>query len=205
MLHNMLMLLRMRGLSLVETVVIVALFSVLMIVISESIASFYRLNAYTIAQAYQVDAARRGIDLLVRDLREMTFADDGTFPLVSMGTTSVGFFSDIDRDMSVEYVVYRLASTTLMKYVYNATGTPPIYSTSTPAETSTLSEYVQNALQNVPIFVYYDENGVKATATTTATDIRYVGVNIIVNIDPVRDPGEYSLRSSAALRNLIQS
>jgi Tfp pilus assembly protein PilW len=195
----------MRGLSLVETVIIVALFSILMIVISESVASFYRLNAYTIAQAYQVDAARRGVDLLVRDLREMTFADDGTFPLVSMGTTSVGFFSDIDRDSSVEYVVYRLASTTLMKYVYNATGTPPTYSTSTPAETSTLSEYVQNSLQNVPMFVYYDEDGKKATATTTATDIRYVGVNIIVNIDPVRDPGEYSLRSSAALRNLIQS
>jgi hypothetical protein len=55
------------------------------------------------------------------------------------------------------------------------------------------------------MFVYYDEDGKKATATTTATDIRYVGVNIIVNIDPVRDPGEYSLRSSAALRNLIQS
>ncbi len=199
------MVLRMRGLSLVETVIIVALFSILMIVISESVASFYRLNAYTIAQAYQVDAARRGVDLLVRDLREMTFADDGTFPLVSMGTTSVGFFSDIDRDSSVEYVVYRLASTTLMKYVYNATGTPPTYSTSTPAETSTLSEYVQNSLQNVPMFVYYDEDGKKATATTTATDIRYVGVNIIVNIDPVRDPGEYSLRSSAALRNLIQS
>ena len=151
------MVLRMRGLSLVETVIIVALFSILMIVISESVASFYRLNAYTIAQAYQVDAARRGVDLLVRDLREMTFADDGTFPLVSMGTTSVGFFSDIDRDSSVEYVVYRLASTTLMKYVYNATGTPPTYSTSTPAETSTLSEYVQNSLQNVPMFVYYED------------------------------------------------
>jgi len=52
--------------------------------------------------------------------------------------------------------------------------------------------------------VYYDAEGSLATATSTVTDIRYVGVSIIVNIDPVRDPGQYMLRSSAALRNLSQ-
>lgn len=193
-----------QGFTLVETIVVIALFSILMIAVSESIASFYRLNAYTIAQAYQVDTARMGVEQLVRDLREMTFADDGTFPLVSMGTTSIAFFSDIDRDNSVEYVTYSLQGTTLMKRVYNATGSPPTYGTTTPQETLTLSEHVQNTIQTTPIFVYYDAEGSLATATSTVTDIRYVGVSIIVNIDPVRDPGQYMLRSSAALRNLSQ-
>ncbi len=193
-----------KGFTMVETIVVIALFSILMIAVSESIASFYRLNAYTIAQAYQVDTARMGVEQLVRDLREMTFADDGTFPLVSMGTTSIAFFSDIDRDNSVEYVTYSLQGTTLMKRVYNATGSPPTYGTTTPQETLTLSEHVQNTIQTTPIFVYYDAEGSLATATSTVTDIRYVGVSIIVNIDPVRDPGQYMLRSSAALRNLSQ-
>lgn len=194
-----------RGISLVETIVVLTLFLLLMLAVSESIASFYRLNAYTIAQAYQVTTARIGVDQLVRDLREMTFADDGTFPLVSMGTSSIAFFSDIDRDNSVEYVTYALEGTTLIKRIYNATGSPPTYSTSTPQETDTLSEYVQNALQRIPIFVYYEANGTPATSTTLISDIRYIKVNVVVNIDPVRDPGEYVLRSSAALRNLLQT
>lgn len=173
-----------------------------MFAVSESIATFYRMNAYTIAQSYQVNTARRGVEQLVRDLREMTFADDGTFPLVIMEDDRLAFFSDIDRDLSVEYVEYSLASTTLIKRIYNATGTPPVYSTSNPYETVTLSEYVQNVLQGTPIFVYYDGEGNPATATTTVTDIRYIEASIIVNIDPIRDPGEYMLRSSAALRNL---
>ena len=52
------------------------------------------------------------------------------------------------------------------------------------------------------MFVYYTDMGVPAGATTTVTDIRYVQLSVIVNIDIVRDPGQYMLRSSASLRNL---
>ena len=191
-----------KGFSLVETIVVVALFSIVSLAVSEAISSFYRLNAYTIAQTYEVDHARRGIESLTRDLREMTYADDGTFPLSVWGNNQVGFFSDIDRDDSVEYVLYRLSTTTLFKYIYNATGTTPTYNLASPDSTYTVSEYVQNGIQNLPIFGYYDTEGKKATATTTATDIRYIQTNIVVNIDPIRAPGEYMLRSSASIRNL---
>lgn len=191
-----------RGFTLVETLIVISLFSILIIAITDSVVSFYRLNAYTIAQAYQVDFARRGTDIMVRDFREMTYSDTGTFPLTIMQPYKVGFYSDIDRDDSVEYVEYSLASTTLYKKIFNATGTPPTYSTSTPQSTTTISEYVQNGLQNTPIFVYYDEAGLPATTTSTVTDIRYITTSLIVNVDPVRDPGEFVLRSSASLRNL---
>ena len=191
-----------RGFSFVEMLVVIALTTLVSTAVIGGIVSFYRYNDYSIAQAYQISTARRGVDLMIRDLREMTYADDGTFPLVSMSSTSVTFFSDIDRDDSVEYVRYVLATTTLMKNIYDATGTPPVYGTTTPSATLTLSEYVQNSLQNTPIFRYFDENGNEATATATVTDIRYVGVSVIVNIDPIRDPGQFMLESSAALRNL---
>ncbi len=191
-----------KGFTLVEMIVVLALYSIIMFIVLNSIASFYRFNAYAIAQSYQITNARQGVELMVRDLREMTYADDGTFPLVLMEDDRIGFFSDIDRDNSVEYVEYRLASTTITKRIFNATGTPPVYSTTTPDTTVILSEYVQNALQSAPVFVYYDEAGNKATATSTITDIRYVQVSVIVNIDPIRDPGEFLLRSSASLRNL---
>jgi prepilin-type N-terminal cleavage/methylation domain-containing protein len=191
-----------RGFTLVEMLVVIALTTLVSGALISGIVAFYRYNDYAIAQAHQVSYARQGVDLMVRDLREMTYADDGTFPLVSMSSTSVSFYSDIDRDNSVEYIRYRLSSTTLYKNIYDATGTPPVYSTTTPNATTTLSEYVQNRIQGIPIFRYFDEQGNEAVATTTVTDIRYIGVSVIVNIDPIRDPGQFMLESSAALRNL---
>lgn len=190
------------GMSFIEAMVVIALTTFVMVAVTEAIATFYRVNAYTIAQAGQVSNARRGLDSLIRDLREMTYADDGTFPLAIMEEHKVGFYSDIDRDDSVEYVEYELASTTVTKRIYNATGTPATYNLSVADETVTVSEYVQNINQATSTFVYYDGTGAAATVSTTITDIRYIEALLIVNIDPVRDPGEYSLRSSAALRNL---
>jgi len=193
-----------KGMTLVELIVVVALFTLLSLAITNSIDSFYKFNAYTIAQSYQVSEARRGFQILIRDIREMTYADDGAFPLIARASTTISFYSDIDRDDSVELIEYELASTTLYKYIYDAAGSPPVYNTS-PSETIVISRYVQNDLQDIEIFSYFNENGMSATSTTLVTDIRYVGVNLIINIDPVRDPGEFSLRSSASLRNLIEN
>jgi len=195
----------MMGMSLVEMLVFLSIFTILSLVVLNSIASFYRYNAYTIAQSYQITNARRGVELLVRDMREMIYADDGSFPLVDTSTSSISFYSDIDRDDSVEFVVYDLIGTNLYKYVYNAVGNPPSYSTTTPDEVQTISKYVQNNNQGTDIFTYYLENGDEATATSSVTDIRYIDVKVIVNIDPVRDPGEFTLRSSASLRNLKEN
>ena len=138
--------------SFVEMLVALALYVIVGGAMFTSIIAFYRYNDYTIAQAYQVTNARLGVENMVRDLREMTFADDGSFPFVSLGSTTVSFYSDIDRDDSVELVTYELIDTTVTKYVYNASGTPPTYPTSTPGEVLTISRYVQNNLQGIPNF-----------------------------------------------------
>lgn len=191
-----------QGFSLVEVIVVTGLSTLIMLALTATITSLYRTNGHALAQAYEVYHARHGIELAARDIREMTFGDDGTYPLVSMSSTSISFFSDIDRDNSVEYVKYVLSTTTLYKYVYNATGTPIAYGSTTPDETYTVSEYVQNKLQATSTFRYFMDGGVLATATSTVTDIRYITLNVIVNIDPNRNPGEYTLRSSIAPRNL---
>lgn len=193
------------GLALVEMIVILALFTVLSAVVMNAVASFYRHNAYTVAQSYQVEHARRGVELLVRDMREMTFADNGAFPIVSIASSSISFYSDIDRDDSVELVSYELTDTTLYKYIYNATGSPPVYDPGVPDDTLVISEYVQNDLQDQVIFTYYNEAGETVDVTAPVTDVRHVDVHLIVNIDPLRDPGEFMLRSSATLRNLKES
>ena len=192
--------------TLAEMLVSVALFTLLTLVITNGIQQMYNYNAYTFSQAYQVENARGGMQALIRDVREMTFADNGTFPLAVMEDHRIGFYSDIDRDDSVEYVEFLYsASTTIAKNVYNATGSPPTYDTSTPDQTFTLSRYVQNDLQATSTFFYYDGSGVAVTDPNIITDVRYIEAQIIVNIDPIKDPGQFMLRSSAALRNVKEN
>lgn len=186
----------------VEMIIVIAIMAILSVLILTSIASFYRYNAYTIAQAYQVNFARRGVEALTRDLREMTYADNGAFPLIEKEDHRVTFYSDIDRDDSVELVEYVVASSTLYKYTYDAEGSPPSYSTSTPDTAVLLSEFVNNLEEGFTTFNYYDAAGNTATSGVSVTDIRYIDINLVINIDPVRDPGEFLLRSSASLRNL---
>jgi prepilin-type N-terminal cleavage/methylation domain-containing protein len=195
-----------KGMTLVEMLVVIFLFSLLMIAIGNTVASLYKANSYSISQSYQVSNARKGVQTLIRDVREMTFADDGTFPLARMEPHLIGFYSDIDRDDSVEYVEYELATTTrLTKRIYNATGTPTTYNTASPDEVYILSEFVQNRNQSTSTFFYYDTYGNEATATSSVTDIRYITIQSIVNIDPIRNPGQFMLRYSAALRNVIDN
>jgi type II secretory pathway pseudopilin PulG len=192
-----------QGMTLLEVVIVLSIYMLLMGAVSTSVIYLYQANGYTIAQSYEIDHARRGLQSFIRDVREMTYADDGTFPIAVMEDHRFGFYSDVDRDDSVEYTEYVLATSTITKYVYAATGTPPVYNLVTPVSQEILSEYVQNIIQSLDTFRYYDADGVEVTgAGALLTDVRYIEARIIVNIDPNRSPGEFLLHTGVAPRNL---
>lgn len=190
------------GLTLVEMVVVIGIYTILTGMIFTAAQALYQTNNYSAAQANEIDNARRGMNRFIRDVREMTYAEDGTFPVSQMEDNLVGFYSDIDKDDTVEYVEYELIDTVLYKRTYNAVGTPPTYDFTTPDETVILSEYVQNIDQATSTFFYYDTNNAPLSGSSLLTDVRYFRAQIIVNIDPIRSPGEFMLRGSVAPRNL---
>lgn len=191
-----------QGLTLVEAVIAIGLYTILSLVLFDTIQDLYRNNAYNFAQADEVNNARRGLYAMTQDIREMTFSEDGTFPVVEIEPHRFGFYSDTDQDDSVEYIEFVLASTTLFKYTYNATGSPPAYNLTTPDETEILSEYVQNIINGTSTFLYYDTNNLALSTSSLLTDVRYIKTQLIVNIDPFRAPGEFMLQSGIAPRNL---
>lgn len=193
---------RQSGMTLVEMLVVVGLFSLLTIMIFGFAQSFYQTHSYISSQAEEVDYARRGITTLTRDLREMTYAENGTFPVAEIDEHLLGFYSDVDKDDTVEYMEYELSSTTLYRRIYNPSGSPPTYDFDTPDTTETMSEYVQNILQSTSTFYYYDSAGVKLASTSLLTDVRYIEAHIIVNVNPIQAPGEYMLRTAVAPRNI---
>lgn len=189
-----------RGITLLETVVSIGLVAVIMTVVVTSVLFFYRSNASSLEQAYQIDNARRGVEFLVRDLREATTGDDGSYPLVAIATTSITFFSDTDLDQDVEKITYALSGTTFSRTELNPSGNPLAYTGS--GTTSPVSLFVRNIDSGQPVFRYYDQDGVEITDFTAFGRVRFVSITLAVNILPGRGPNEFTLRSSAALRNL---
>lgn len=195
-----------RGFTLVETLIVIALFTMLLLAIMNAVTQIYKYNSVTLEQANEIEVARRGLLTWVRDAREMTSGADGAFALARAESHRMGFYSDIDKDFSVEYVEYRLSTTTLYKDTYEATGNPPVYSTTTPTRTEILSQYVQNLSQGQTTFRYYNDAGALiASSSAMISDIRYLRINLIVNIDPARSPGEFMLQGSATPRNLKEN
>ena len=190
------------GMTLTEVVVLIGVYTVLMMVIMGSITSLYQTNSYSMAQADEVDNARRGMTQWNRDVKEMITAEDGTYPVALIEEHKLGYYSDTDQDDSIEYVEYELATTTLTKYTYNPSGSPAVYNLSSPDSAEILSLYVQNINQSTSTFFYYDNLGNELSSTSPIIDVRYIKAQIIVNIDPLRSPGEFMLRSSVAPRNL---
>jgi type II secretory pathway pseudopilin PulG len=181
--------------------VVISMFTVIAVAVAEAALYFYRNNTIVLEQAFAINSARRGIELMVRDIREASYSDEGAYPIVSMGPYAFTLYSDIDRDKSIEKVRYELSDSNLVKEVINATGDPPAYLEANK-ETSIVSDSVRNGALTRPIFAYYDASGNEITDMTAITSVVFVKMNLVVNINPSRLPEDFTLRSSATLRNM---
>lgn len=187
--------------TLIEAIVWVAIFTFAMLAITTTLLTFYRANGYTLEQAQAVDSSRRGIQQMVKEIREAQYASNGAYPIVSIGSDSFEFYADVNNDSYIEQVKYELVGTNLVRSVVSPSGSPLAYTGT--AASSTVSDSVRNLTQGVTTFTYYDTNGNQITDYTKTSDVRFVRVDLVVNVDPNRAPHDLTLRSSAALRNLI--
>lgn len=189
-----------RGLSFVEMLVTVGIFGLIMVAIVNSILFFYRANTSSIEQEYQVEHARRGSELILRDLRESTYADSGAYPLAIMSSSTIQFYSDTDTDGSVERITYTLVGTNLYRNVTDATGAPPTYTGN--SATTTVSRFIRNNDEGTALFRYYNASNVEVPVGGSVATVVSVTTNLVVDITQNHTPGKFTLRGSATLRNL---
>src|SRR3989338_991772 len=190
-----------RGMGLLEAVVWVAVFTSAMLALTSSVLYFYRTSNYSVQQGAATASAQRGIDLMIRTIREASYASNGAYPVVSLGNNELKFYAEIDGDSGIELVHYYLSGTSLVRGTVEPSGDPFVY---TGAEaTSTVSDNVRNVILGTSLFSYYDKNGTLVSDYAKIGDVRYISATLLVDVDPVRSPTTLSLRSSAAMRNLI--
>lgn len=191
------------GLSLLETVIAIAVGTSLLLAIMSTIRTFYRSNAFTIDQVITINDARKGIEYLARDIREATYGDDGSFPVLAIAPQSFTFFADIDNDTGIERVRYFVdgSDNTLKRGIVKASGAPLSYNPA--SETiSVIVRNVRNIVLATTTFRYFNESGAEITNFGNITAVAHVRLNLVVNVNPTRAPNDFFLRSSATLRNL---
>jgi len=94
----------------VETLVAIFVFTLAMVIASSSILMLYRKHEYAMEQALAVDEARRGVEIMAKEIREARYADNGAYPIEKCAGKEFIFYSDVDGNGSAERVRYYLAT-----------------------------------------------------------------------------------------------
>lgn len=186
--------------TLLEALVWVSITSMLLLAIVNSVQYFYRTNNYAVEQSAAVTSAQSGIEDMVKTMREAAYSSTGAWPVVSMATSSFTFYADVDSDPFIERIRFSLEGNEIVRGIVDPSGDPPVYTN--PETVSSVSDQVRNNEQEVPLFQYYDEDGTLMTDLTRIAEVRFVQSTVIVNVNPNRLPNQFTLRSTAALRNL---
>ncbi|MBU6310708.1 type II secretion system GspH family protein [Patescibacteria group bacterium] len=188
----------MRAFTLIETITTVAIVSIILVVVAESVMQMYRSQESSIEQGIQIANARAGVAQFTRDVREASYADTGAYPLAAIGTSTITFYADTDSDESVERIQYSLIGTQLVRSVTEA-GVPPTYA-GVPEE-RLISAHVRNSEDGVPLFRYY-ANRTEIAATSSVSLVDAVSIMPVVDIFTEHLPFNVTLLETATLRAL---
>jgi type II secretory pathway pseudopilin PulG len=99
-----------RSFTLIETVVSIAIFALSMGAAVALVVMTYRNYTYSWQQSLAIDEARKGVETMVKEIREARPGDDGSYPIEKAEDKEFIFYSDIDKDGDTERIRYFLGS-----------------------------------------------------------------------------------------------
>lgn len=172
-----------RGFSLVEILIVVAIASAIVFVVSGLGSNTNVLNTLVGQELQSKAGIDQALQTMTTAIRSATESAGGSYPIVAAATSSFVFFSNGDNNGIVERVRYFLSSSTIFAGTIQPTGSPAVYPTS--------SEVVTDLIDNVSIpassslFLYYNDSYVgptssAMTSTADVTPIRLVGVSFYI-------------------------
>ena len=186
------------GFTLIETLVTIVIFALIIVLVFSIIVALYQTHGYGWEQSVAIDEARRGIENMVREIREARPGDDGSYLIEEAEDFQFIFYSDIDKDEKTEKVRYFIEGTDFKKGVIDPTDWPIKYD-SEDEEVLILSTYVRNL---PPIFRYFDGQGNELPPPARLKDTKLMRVYLVVNVNPNRPPQDFELESEVQIRNL---
>lgn len=204
---------RNRGgyISLVEVLVSITIVSLLMGGFTLIFQRTWEYQSFALEQSQSILSITQTISQLEEKLRMARQGDDGSFAIKSGNDFNLVVYSDDDKDGVAERIHYFLDKDNdqLKKGITKPAGSPLAY----PASDQTISvvaSYIMNT-DAQPLFYYYNKQypndliNNPLAVPITPTDVRLIGINIWVNIKPIKAPDNINIRSMVEMRNLNEN
>jgi type II secretory pathway pseudopilin PulG len=195
---------RNKGMTLTETLVALSIFIIIMVVVGTFQVNVFSYQKSVSGSFQTAQDAQVLLKVIMKEIRSITPSANGAYPIESVSTSSIVFYSDSNGDGIVEKYTYTLIGSSLFKAVIIPTGTPAVYNIASQS-TTTLVTNIRNG-SSLPMFQYYDENFDGSTSELTYPIsiplIRTIKVTLNLDVDPNRSPLPLSYSSIIQLRNL---
>ncbi|MBU4360349.1 prepilin-type N-terminal cleavage/methylation domain-containing protein [Candidatus Parcubacteria bacterium] len=190
-----------KGFTLLELIVAISIFVLATFAVSAFIVQSFRAQNFSLEQSGAITEARRGIETLVKELREALPGDTGAYPIEFANDQEIIFYADYDRDNAIEKVHYWLDGSDFKKNVIEASGSPLSYSEE--GETEIISRFVRN--NTTTIFTYYDGDYTTSATPADPNNVKLIHIYLKINVNPQRAPTNFELESDVSLRNLKEN
>jgi len=163
-----------KGYTLIEMLVTIGIFSLAMTAASYFAYAGFRYYNFILHQAAITNALQSSINVMSKEIREMSQADSGAFALETAEDNEIMFYADIDDDDDVERISYFKDGNCLNKGSTEPSGEPATY----PNENEVIEEINCN-LDNTaeePVFEYYDNYPDASSLLATPAEVNEVKV-----------------------------
>jgi type II secretory pathway pseudopilin PulG len=202
--HSPSPLVRCGGFTTIEIIVVVAMASLLVFVVSSfsgNLSVLQNLVGQKLQSRADVDQA---LQIMTTEMRSAGPSSLGAYAVDSAATSTFLFYSDINKDGLFEHVRYFLATSTIQKGVIEPTGNPLVYATSTEVVTTAMANVL--FASSTQLLTYYGPTFTGSEPPLAfpvdATQVRVVRVNFYADINPGKAPQPLFFSATVDLRNL---
>lgn len=192
-----------QGVTLVELLVAVFMFVFIIGFMATMFSYFFDSYFFVENVTNSNVTAKYAVDRISSTVREAKTSEEGAYPLIDAGDTSLAFYSDVDDDGEVERIRFFIDGGQLKQGLVEPGSPPQLYTE--PEQVSVLIDAIDN--QGQPIFEYFNElwpgdtinNPLDEAARLLYT--RMVGIRIPVNYSS-DEATRTTLETKVLIRNL---
>lgn len=195
-----------RGFSLLETMITLAIFSLIVVGLIGLVTDILKLRSQQTVLLTDIDQARRVASQITNELRNAETASSGAYVLDTAQDLQIIFYSDVNSaSAGRERVRYFVQNGKLYKGITNYNGSG--YNLATE-QTYVAQNDVANSAA-APLFNYYDGTYTGAASQSplaqpvNVTNVKFIKVTLrVFNKGGVQNTSYFTVTASASVRNL---
>jgi len=194
-----------KGFTLVETIIVIAVFTILIFLVSAMLNSIFVDSNQQLMSLSSIDQARSALVTFTNEVRNATTGSDGSYALGQAGDNQIVFYTNYGTSTStVERIRYYVSGNNLYKGVVLPTGSPLSYNLS--------SEVVRPVVVGIsngstPAFYYYDGNYACLTNAlaqpVNINQVRFIKISLaVLNQITPNDASTFPVTAGVAIRSV---